>query len=243
MLCKFPDSHAIAVSHLADDKDTGEYLNFTDLLANAVSDELTYAELSYDDPLFILFSSGTTGVPKCIVHSVGGTLLQHLKEHVLHGDLSNRDRLMFYTTCGWMMWNWQLSALAVGCAIGLYEGAPHHPRITTLWDVAARTGSTALGISPRYLDLCAQKKHHSMPALPALRTIFSTGAPLGSHHYRYIYTRVKDDVHLVSISGGTDIISCFMLGNVLLPVRAGEIQCKGLGMAVEAWDSEGAEHC
>lgn len=137
------------------------------------------------------------------------------------------------------MWNWQLSALAVGAAVGLYEGAPHHPRITTLWDVAARTASTAIGISPRYLDLCAQKKHHSMPTLPALRTIFSTGAPLGSNHYRYIYSCVKADVHLASISGGTDIISCFMLGNVLLPVRVGEIQVKGLGMAVAVWDSKG----
>ena len=239
VLRKFPHSHAVAVSHLDDAEGTSDALNFADLLANAASHALTYAEMSFADPLCILFSSGTTGVPKCIVHSGGGTLLQHLKEHVLHGDLGCDDRLMFYTTCGWMMWNWQLSALAAGCAVGLYEGAPHHPRITTLWDVVDRTASTAVGISPRYLDLCAQKKSNAIPTLPALRTIFSTGAPLGSNHYRYIYTCVKADVHLVSISGGTDIISCFMLGNVLLPVRAGEIQVKGLGMAVAAWDSEG----
>ena len=239
VLRQFPHRHAIAVSHLDDDDGTSDGLNFTDLLAKAVPHELTYAEMSFADPLYILFSSGTTGVPKCIVHSGGGTLLQHLKEHMLHGDLGRDDRLMFYTTCGWMMWNWQLSALAAGCAVGLYEGAPHQPRTTTWWDVAARTASTAVGISPRYLDLCAQKKSNTLPALPALHTIFSTGAPLGSNHYRYTYTRVKADVHLASISGGTDIISCFMLGNVLLPVRAGEIQVKGLGMAIAAWDSEG----
>ena len=239
VLAKFSRSYAIAVSHLADDGGEKGELVFADLLSNAVAAELTYVEMAFADPLFVLFSSGTTGVPKCIVHSGGGTLLQHLKEHVLHGDLGNRDRLMFYTTCGWMMWNWQLSALAAGCAVGLYEGAPHQPRTMTLWDVTARSKSTAVGISPRYLDLCAQKKSNAIPALPALRTIFSTGAPLGSNHYRYIYTCVKQDVHLASISGGTDIISCFMLGNVLLPVRAGEIQGKGLGMAVEAWDNEG----
>lgn len=239
VLRQFSHSHAIAVSHLDDDEGISDALNFTELLAKAIPAELTYAKMSFTDPLFILFSSGTTGVPKCIVHSGGGTLLQHLKEHVLHGDLGRNDRLMFYTTCGWMMWNWQLSALAVGCAIGLYEGAPNHPHTMMLWDVASRTASTAIGLSPRYLDLCAQRKSNSVPALPALRTIFSTGAPLASNHYRYIYTRVKADVHLASISGGTDIISCFMLGNVLLPVRAGEIQVKGLGMAVAAWDSEG----
>ncbi len=239
VLAKFPHSHAVAVSHLDDDDGASEGLVFADLLAQAGAVELSYAEMSFADPLFILFSSGTTGVPKCIVHSGGGTLLQHLKEHVLHGDLTSRDRLMFYTTCGWMMWNWQLSALAAGCAIGLYEGAPHHPRVMTLWEVAARSASTAVGISPRYLSLCAQKKSSRLPALPALHTIFSTGAPLHSNHYRYVYTCIKADVHLASIAGGTDIISCFVLGNVLLPVRAGEIQSKGLGMAVAAWDREG----
>ncbi len=235
VLRKFPHSHAVAVAHL-DDADSRDTLNFTTLLANAANHALTYAEMDFAAPLFILFSSGTTGVPKCIVHSGGGTLLQHLKEHAIHGDLGRGDRLMFYTTCGWMMWNWQLSALAVGTAIGLYEGAPHRPRATTLWEVAARTASTAVGLSPRYLDVCAQK---TTVALPALRTVFSTGAPLSGSHYRYIYGRIKADVHLVSISGGTDIISCFMLGNVLLPVRVGEIQVKGLGMAVAAWGRDG----
>lgn len=225
----------LAVDHLGE---FAGYDDYEELVADEEDQELEYCPCDFADPLFILFSSGTTGRPKCIVHSVGGTLLQHKKELLIHGDLDDDDRLLFYTTCGWMMWNWQLSALAVGCAIVLYEGAPHVPQVTNLWQVADQQEVTALGLSPRYLSLCRQRRVSYPAKLSKLRTIFSTGAPLTADHYRYVYQQVKEDVHLVSISGGTDILSCFVLGNVCLPVRVAEIQVKGLGMAVEVYDQQ-----
>ena len=228
------DVQLVAVDHL-DKVDTDSYRQFV----AGQQQELAYCPCDFADPLFILFSSGTTGRPKCIVHSVGGTLLQHKKELLIHGDLDDDDRLLFYTTCGWMMWNWQLSALSVGCSIVVYEGAPHVPRVTNLWQVADDNEVTALGLSPRYLGLCRQQQISYPAKLSKLQTIFSTGAPLTADHYRYVYQQIKEDLHLVSISGGTDIISCFVLGNVCLPVRVGEIQVKGLGMAVEVYDQQG----
>ncbi len=203
--------------------------------------EPVYESLPFDHPLYIMYSSGTTGVPKCIVHGAGGTLLQHVKELALHTDLKRDDVIMYFTTCGWMMWNWLVSSLAVGATVVLYEGSPTHPDIHHLWQLAARTRMTVFGTSPRYLSACQQSAIEPMTQrdLSALRAVLSTGSPLTVENFRWVYSHVKRDVQLSSISGGTDIISCFMLGNPMLPVYAGEIQCLGLGMDVRALNDEG----
>jgi acetoacetyl-CoA synthetase len=202
---------------------------------------LAFQRMPFDAPLYIMYSSGTTGVPKCIVHGIGGTLLQHRKEHLLHVDLRAEDCLFFFTTCGWMMWNWLVSGLATGATIVLYEGSPFHPGPAVLWTMAEREGVTAFGTSPKYLGALEKAgyrpgEHHE---LSALRTILSTGSPLAAEQYDYVHRAIKADVQLASISGGTDIISCFCLGNPWLPVRKGEIQSAGLGMAVEVWNEDG----
>ncbi|MDX2200074.1 MAG: acetoacetate--CoA ligase [Phycisphaerae bacterium] len=197
-----------------------------------------YDEVPFDHPLFIMYSSGTTGIPKCIVHGHGGTLLQHMKELMLHSDLRAGDKIMYFTTCGWMMWNWLMSSLGVGAAVVLYDGNPAHPTMHTLWQLIASIGIQVFGTSPKYLAAC--EKAHISPGrdhdLSTLRTILSTGSPLAPEQFRWVYDNVKQDVLLASISGGTDIISCFMLGNPILPVYEGEIQCRGLGMDVQSWD-------
>ncbi|TWT45915.1 Acetyl-coenzyme A synthetase [Phycisphaerae bacterium RAS1] len=215
---------------------------WSDYLSAALdSAALEFEELPFDHPLFIMYSSGTTGVPKCIVHGHGGTLIQHMKELMLHSDLHAGDRLFYFTTCGWMMWNWLASGLGVGAAIVLFDGNPAHPTVHRLWEMAAKLKITHFGTSPKFLGVC--QKAHLEPGrehdLFALRALLSTGSPLSDELFRWVYAAIKQDVQLSSISGGTDIISCFMLGNPLLPVYAGEIQCRGLAMDVKAWDENG----
>lgn len=203
--------------------------------------EIQFEQLPFDHPLYIMYSSGTTGVPKCIVHGAGGTLLQHLKELVLHTDLKREDVIFYFTTCGWMMWNWLVSSLAVGATVLLYDGSAFHPSHDILWRIAEEEGISIFGTSAKYL--AAAEKFGVIPkakhALKRLRTITSTGSPLLPENAEYVYREVSPDICLSSISGGTDIISCFTLGNPTLPVYAGELQCRGLGMAVEIWDEDG----
>jgi acetoacetyl-CoA synthetase len=203
--------------------------------------EPVFERLPFDHPLYILYSSGTTGLPKCMVHGAGGTLLQHLKEHSLHTDIKRADRVFYFTTCGWMMWNWLVSSLALGSTIVLYDGAPFSPTNESLWDMAEVERISVFGTSAKYLAMC--EKYGLAPIvthdLPALRTILSTGSPLANHSFDYVYSEVKQDVHLASISGGTDIVSCFAGGNPIAPVFRGEIQTRALGMAVHVFNEQG----
>ena len=200
-----------------------------------------FYQMRFNDPVYILYSSGTTGKPKCIVHGIGGTLLQHLKEHRLHTDITRNDTLFYFTTCGWMMWNWLVSGLASGCTILLFDGNPFYPKYDALMRIANEEGVSVFGTSAKYLS--ALGKENAKPNLQydfkKLRTILSTGSPLTPESYDYVYQNIKNTIQLSSISGGTDIISCFALGSPTLPVYRGELQCRGLGMAVEIWDNQG----
>jgi acetoacetyl-CoA synthetase len=202
---------------------------------------IRYERLPFDHPLYILYSSGTTGVPKCIVHGAGGTLLQHLKEHRLHVDLKPGDRFFYFTTCGWMMWNWLASGLASGATLVLYDGSPFVANGRILFDLAERERITVFGTSAKFIDAAAKTglKPRVTHRLDALASILSTGSPLVPESFDYVYRDIKPDVQLSSMSGGTDLISCFVLGNPLLPVWRGEIQCPGLGMKVDVFDDSG----
>ncbi len=214
---------------------------FDQFIAPYAVKDIDYVPLPFAHPLYILFSSGTTGVPKCIVHSAGGTLLQHLKEQRFHCGLSEGDRLFYFTTCGWMMWNWLVSGLASGATLCLYDGSPFHPNGNVLFDYAQDEKFAIFGTSAKYID--AVRKGGFTPKtthdLSSLRLMTSTGSPLSPEGFSFVYEGIRDDVQLASISGGTDIVSCFVLGNPLKPVWRGEIQGPGLGLAVDVWDDEG----
>ncbi|MEQ8266511.1 MAG: acetoacetate--CoA ligase [Parvibaculum sp.] len=222
-------------------KDIPKSDDWASLLAAAPGGPLRFEHLPFSHPLYIMYSSGTTGVPKCIVHSGGGTLLQHLKEHRLHCDIKPGETLFYFTTCGWMMWNWLVSGLAAGATLALYDGSPFAPDESVLFDYIDEAKIDVFGTSAKFID--AVKKSGLRPRethdLSSLRMILSTGSPLVSESFDFVYEDIKKDVALCSISGGTDIVSCFVLGSPLLPVYRGEIQAKGLGMAVEVWDETG----
>ncbi|NBC32219.1 MAG: acetoacetate--CoA ligase [Alphaproteobacteria bacterium] len=212
-----------------------------DVLAGYPAADIEFARMPFNHPLYIMFSSGTTGVPKCIVHGAGGTLIQHLKEHRLHCDVAEGDRVFYFTTLGWMMWNWVVSALACEASLLLYDGSPFYPSGNVLFDFADAEGMTLFGTSAKFIDALNKQGYRPIDthSLETLRTMTSTGSPLAPESFDYVYDGIKADIHLASISGGTDLLSCFALGNPISPVWRGELQCRGLAMATDVFDEEG----
>jgi acetoacetyl-CoA synthetase len=233
----------IVVPYTDEDPDLGHVPHgvlFGDFLATEV-EEIQFEQVPANHPLYIMYSSGTTGVPKCIVHGVVGTLLQHIKELQLHTDVKREDTIFYFTTCGWMMWNWLVSSLALGARVLLYDGNPFYPDASAMWQMAEEEQISIFGTSASYLaalEKAGVKPGESFDLTP-LKAVLSTGSPLSVESFHFVYRDIKDDVCLSSISGGTDIISCFALGNPIGPVYAGELQVRGLGMKVEAYDEEG----
>jgi acetoacetyl-CoA synthetase len=222
-------------------RDVPNAVTFADFIAPFAARDIAFARMPFNHPLYVMYSSGTTGVPKCIVHGAGGALLMHLKEHLLHCDVKRGDRVFYFTTCGWMMWNWLVSALSAGATLLLYDGSPFLGRGNVLFDYAAAEDMTHLGTSAKYIDALAKVKVEPMEShkLPELRVLLSTGSPLAPEGFDYVYGKVKKDINLASISGGTDLIACFAGGSPLLPVWRGELQCRMLGMKVDVFDDAG----
>ena len=232
----------VIVPFLDIDYDSSEIVNAVTWDEFAMrGEQLTFVAVEFNHPLFVMYSSGTTGVPKCIVHGHGGTLLQHLKEHMLHTDVDEKDRLFYFTTCGWMMWNWLVSSLAAGATLILFDGAPFFDDGRGLWKMVERERVTVFGTSAKYISALGKAGVRPVDEfeLPALRAVLSTGSPLAPESFDYVYDAIGSDLQLASIAGGTDILSCFAIGNPMLPVRRGELQCRGLGMAVEIYDDAG----
>ncbi|MDH3763192.1 MAG: acetoacetate--CoA ligase [Gammaproteobacteria bacterium] len=215
-------------------------VDWHEIIANP-ADGIDFVPRNFNDPLYVLYSSGTTGKPKCITHKVGGTLIQHLKEHMLHCDLHPGDRVFYFTTLGWMMWNWLVSALASKAALVLYDGSPFYPDGEVLWRYAEDIDLTFFGTSAKYIDAMkdAALKPMGKFDLSALRTIASTGSVLAPESFDYVYENIKQDLCLASVSGGTDIVSCFVISCPLRPVYRGEVQCRALGLAVDVFDDDG----
>ena len=247
IILKLPSIERTILVRYVDDKPINITLknstNFDDIVNTDEAPDLIFERFKFNDPLYILFSSGTTGVPKCIVHGVGGTLIQHKKEHNLHCDIKEGERVFYFSTCGWMMWNWLISGLASGATLMLYDGSPvlkNNENI--LFDYADQEKFNIMGISAKFLDTCRKLELNPMNShnLSSLRMMLSTGSVLNSDCFDYVYEKIKSSVCLSSISGGTDIVSCFVLGSNILPVYRGELQTRGLGMSVEVWDELGS---
>ena len=222
--------------------DLSQSFFFDEIVSESTNPDIEFESVAFNDPLYILFSSGTTGVPKCIVHGVGGTLIQHKKEHMLHCDIKNGDRVFFFSTCGWMMWNWLLSSLASGATLMLYDGSPFlNDNDNILFDFAEQENFNFMGVSAKYLDTARKKELFPIEThnLESLKMILSTGSALSVDCFDYVYQKIKPEVCLSSISGGTDIVSCFVLGSPMLPVYRGELQTRGLGLSVEVWNDKG----